>query len=122
MEYNDAQRLLKHALDNQKTIQVDKLKELLQTMNIDLDKPTDENELQFLRKKVRVLNRHMLNLERDKNVEIGKLKDHIRIQEAQAGVEILKAKNGIASVILFQGHRYIRDMQNKLHTHKYKNK
>ena len=74
MEYIQAKRLLEQALENQKTIQIEKLKSILDV------------------------------LERNRNVDI------------------LKRKNGVPSVISFQGNRYIRDVQNKLHTHKFKAK
>ena len=74
MDYNQAQQLLNHALQSQETIQIEKLKIILEV------------------------------LDREKTVEI------------------LKSKNGVPSVIHYQGNRYIRDMQNKLNTHKYRAK
>lgn len=37
-------------------------------------------------------------------------------------VEIIKTKNGVPTVIQFQGHRYIRDMQNQVNSHKFRGK
>jgi hypothetical protein len=53
MKYKEAQAQLKHAINNQKTIRISKLAEILQSMNISLKKNNDEMRDTFERRNQR---------------------------------------------------------------------
>lgn len=87
MEYIEAKGLLKKALENQKTIKIDKLKEIMNVI-----KAHKDSELQYYKDK-------SINLER-------RLKQMKRQSES---VIVVKTKHGIPSVIQLYGVCYIRD-------------
>ncbi|KGR74878.1 hypothetical protein [Ureibacillus sinduriensis] len=92
MEYVQAKRLLEQALENQKTIKIDKLKEIM-----DVIKAHKKSELQYYKDK-------SINLER-------RLKQMKRQSES---VIVVKTKHGIPSVIQLYGVRYTRDSSYKV--------
>jgi len=55
MKYNQAKQELENVLNNQKTVEVSKLKELMQSLNLSLE-PSKDKEVKFLRDEVRKLN------------------------------------------------------------------
>ena len=55
MKYNQAKQELENVLNNQKTVEVSKLKELMQSLNLSLE-PSEDKEVKFLRGEVRKLN------------------------------------------------------------------
>jgi hypothetical protein len=62
MKYIEAKTTLQHALDNQSTIRISKLKELMAALSIILDPSectSDSKEVRFLKTENRVLNHHI---------------------------------------------------------------
>ena len=55
MKYNQAKQELENVLNKQKTVEVSKLKELMQSLNLSLE-PSKDKEVKFLRGEVRKLN------------------------------------------------------------------
>lgn len=59
MKYDEARRLLKHALDNQKTIRTSKLRQILMSMNISLKPKGETQEVDYLKGEIKKLNRRL---------------------------------------------------------------
>lgn len=57
MKYQEAKKQLQHALDNQKTISISKLKVLMQSMNMSLKKSTRDTEVEYLKGEIKKLRR-----------------------------------------------------------------
>lgn len=62
MKYKEAKKQFEHALKHQKTIQIAKLKTIMQSMNISL-KPSEDAEVKYLRNEIKKLHKRL----RDKN-------------------------------------------------------
>ena len=60
MKYKDAKYQFQYALDNQKTITINKLKKLMQAMNMTLE-PSKDREVAYLKGEIRRLNRRLRN-------------------------------------------------------------
>ena len=63
MTHKQAKRQLQHALDNQKTISVSKLKRLMQALNISLE-PSKDKEVKYLKGEIRNLHKQIRRLRR----------------------------------------------------------
>mgnify|MGYP007024765880 CR=1 FL=1 len=63
MTHKQAKRQLQHALDNQKTISIPKLKRLMQSMNISLE-PSKDKEVKYLKGEIRNLHKQIRRLRR----------------------------------------------------------
>lgn len=57
MKYQEAKNQFRHALDNQKTISIPKLKKLMQSMNMSLKKSTRDTEVEYLKGEIKKLRR-----------------------------------------------------------------
>lgn len=57
MRDKEARKLLKHALDNQKSIRTGKLSKILQAMNISLKKNNRDREIDYLKGEIKKLNK-----------------------------------------------------------------
>lgn len=66
MKFVEAKETLKFALNNQKSIQIKKLKEIMQVMNISLESSKDK-EIQYLKGEIKNLRKRIRRLERRKN-------------------------------------------------------
>ena len=60
MKFEEAKRQFQYALDNQKTITINKLKKLMQAMNMTLESSKDR-EVAYLKGEIRRLNRRLRN-------------------------------------------------------------
>ncbi len=58
MNYEEAKRQLKQALDNQQTISISRLKRLMQIMNMSLE-PSESAEVRYLKNEIRKLNKKL---------------------------------------------------------------
>ncbi|GIN74011.1 hypothetical protein J14TS2_44860 [Bacillus sp. J14TS2] len=58
MNYEEAKRQLKHALENQQTISISKLKNLMTALNITLE-PSRDKEVRYLKNEIRKLNKKL---------------------------------------------------------------
>ena len=65
MKFKEAKRQFQHALDHQKTISINKLKNLMQDMNISLD-PSRDREVEYLKREIKNLHRHIKKIKKDK--------------------------------------------------------
>ena len=63
MTHKQAKEQLQHALDNQKTISVSKLKRLMQALNISLE-PSKDKEVKYLKGEIRNLHKQIRRLRR----------------------------------------------------------
>lgn len=59
MKYNEAREQLNHALDNQQTIRIPKLKRILESMNVSLSSKGENKEVVRLRRELRKLHRRI---------------------------------------------------------------
>lgn len=57
MNFEEAKRQLRYALRNQKTISIDKLNKLLQSMNISTKRTTESHEVEYLKGEIKRLKR-----------------------------------------------------------------
>lgn len=64
MNYKEAQEQLRHALQHQKTISINKLSRILQVMNISLKKNNDSMEVKYLKGEIKKSRREIKNNER----------------------------------------------------------
>ena len=65
MKFKEAKKQLQHALDHQKTISINKLKNLMQDMNISLE-PSRDREVEYLKREIKNLHRHIKKIKKDK--------------------------------------------------------
>ncbi len=63
MTHEEAKRQLKQALDNQQTISISKLKNLMTALNITLE-PSESKEVSYLKGEIEKLSRKYKNLKR----------------------------------------------------------
>lgn len=63
MNYDEAKRQFKHALDNQQTISISKLKNIMSALNITLE-PSRDKEVDYLKEEIEKLSRKYKNLKR----------------------------------------------------------
>lgn len=64
MTYAQAKQELEHALNNQKTIEITKLKELMDILNMSIE-PTKDEEIAYLKKEVKSLSKKLNVIERN---------------------------------------------------------
>jgi len=57
VNFEEAQRQLRYALRNQKTISIDKLNKLMQSMNISTKRSTESHEIEYLKGEIKRLKR-----------------------------------------------------------------
>lgn len=58
MKFKEAKKQFQYALDHQKTISINKLKKLMQSMNMNLE-PSEEKEVRYLKREIKNLHRHI---------------------------------------------------------------
>ncbi len=58
MKYHQAKRQFEHALNNQQTISINKLRSLMQVMNIGLE-PSKDAEVRYLKNEIKKLNKRL---------------------------------------------------------------
>ena len=58
MKFKEAKKQFQHALDHQQTISINKLKKLMQSMNMNLE-PSEEKEVRYLKREIKNLYRHI---------------------------------------------------------------
>ena len=58
MKYDEAKRQFEHALNNQKTITIPKLKRIMQVMNITLE-PSESKEVRYLKNEIKNLRKEL---------------------------------------------------------------
>ena len=58
MKFHEAKSQFKHALKHQKTIQISKLKRLMQSMNISLE-PSESKEVRYLKNEIKKLKKEL---------------------------------------------------------------
>ena len=65
MKFKEAKKQLQHALDHQQTISINKLKKLMQSMNMNLETSRDR-EVEYLKREIKNLHRHIKKIKKDK--------------------------------------------------------
>ena len=65
MKFKEAKKQLQHALDHQQTISINKLKKLMQSMNMNLE-PSRDREVEYLKREIKNLHRHIKKIKKDK--------------------------------------------------------
>ena len=65
MKFKEAKKQLQHALDHQKTISINKLKKLMQSMNMNLESSRDR-EVEYLKREIKNLHRHIKKIKKYK--------------------------------------------------------
>lgn len=58
MKYAEAKRQFEHALNNQKTISISKLRRIMQAMNITLE-PSESKEVRYLKNEIKKLRKQI---------------------------------------------------------------
>ena len=58
MKFKEAKKQLQHALDHQHTISINKLKNLMESMNMSLE-PSRDREVEYLKREIKNLHRHI---------------------------------------------------------------
>ena len=66
MKFKEAKKQFQHALDHQQTISINKLKKLMQSMNMNLE-PSEEKEVRYLKREIKNLHRHIRRLKNARN-------------------------------------------------------
>jgi len=61
MNHNEAKQQLQHALKNQQTISINKLKNLMQALNMSLE-PSKDKEVRYLKGEIKSLRKHIRKL------------------------------------------------------------
>ena len=65
MKFKEAKKQFQYALDHQKTISINKLKKLMQSMNMNLETSRDR-EVEYLKREIKNLHRHIKKINKDK--------------------------------------------------------
>ena len=65
MKFKEAKKQLQHALDHQQTISINKLKNLMESMNMNLE-PSRDREIEYLKREIKNLHRHIKKIKKDK--------------------------------------------------------
>ena len=65
MKFKEAKKQFQNALDHQQTISINKLKKLMQDMNISLE-PSRDREVEYLKREIKNLHRHIKKIKKDK--------------------------------------------------------